>query len=93
MPHQKAAFKALRKSRVLHARHAAVKKRIRDLRKKAIKLSSQKKFDEALKMARDLQKAVDKASRARGFLKKNTAARIKSRLAASLQRAKQAPAK
>lgn len=90
MPKQKAAFKSLRKSKKLQARNAAAKKIIKDLRKKALKRAAEKKFDEAVELLKKLQKAVDKASRAGGFMKQNTASRIKSRLAVHIRKLRSA---
>jgi small subunit ribosomal protein S20 len=79
MPITSSAKKALRASK---------KKRVFNLRKKNAmqatikqykKLVSAKKLDEAKKMIPTLQKAIDKAMK-KGVIKKNNAARKKSRL-------------
>lgn len=80
MPQKKSAYKALRKSGKRQTRNQIAKKKIKDLRKKAEKLLTEKKKDDALKVYVQLQKALDKAAKAGGFMKENAVARYKSRL-------------
>lgn len=80
MPKQKAAFKALRQTKKHTERNRTLRKKIKDLRKKAERALIAKKLDEVKAIYVDLQKAVDKASKTGGFLSRNTAARYKSRL-------------
>ncbi len=84
MPQQKSAAKALRKSLKQYARNSAIRKRIKDLRKKALRAIAAKQRDAALDIYKQFQKTLDKASKASGFIKKNTAARLKSRLMAKI---------
>ena len=80
MPRKKSAFKALRKSEKRFERNHLMRKKIKDLRKKALREIEQKKKDAAMAVYREFQKVVDKASKAGGFMKKNTVARYKARL-------------
>lgn len=80
MPQKKSAAKALRRSRKRFERNRAMKRKIRMLRKGVQKALVIRKIDKALELFRAFQKAVDKASKAGGFMKRNTAARYKSRL-------------
>ena len=86
MPHQKAAFKSLRKSAKQAERNYRIRKRIRDIRKKADRALQRSEIDAARGFYQQLQKAVDKASKVRGFMKQNTAARYKSQLAKKILR-------
>ncbi|MDO8571715.1 MAG: 30S ribosomal protein S20 [bacterium] len=79
MPHQKAAFKDLRQTKKRTAFNATVKKNIAYLRKAALKAVSKKDAKGAMELYTKLSKAVDKAAR-KNILKKNNAARKKSRL-------------
>jgi len=86
MPQKKSAAKALRKSRKLFSRNQSLRKKIKDIRKKAERALLKKQPDVALDLFRQLQKVVDKASKASGFMKQNTVARYKSRLAKKIRR-------
>jgi small subunit ribosomal protein S20 len=78
-----AAAKAIRKSAKNHAFNLKAKGEFKDLIKDARKLIAAKKDKEALKAVQAAAKSLDKASRKR-VIKKNTAARLKSRLMKSL---------
>jgi ribosomal protein S20 len=80
MAKKKAGLKALRKSKRLADHNRSLKTKIKDLRKKAMKQITANKADTAMAAYRELQVAVDKASKHNGFMKKNTAARYKSQL-------------
>ena len=83
MPITKSAKKALRgskKKRVFNIRRKTV---LKDVVKDMQKLVKEGKKDEATKLLPKAQQAIDKAAK-RGVIKKNTAARKKSRLAKSL---------
>ncbi len=75
MPNKQNAKKALRQSR----KHATLNKARKDAFKEAVKKTLKTSGDEAKKMARAAQQALDKAAK-RGVIKKNTAARKLSRL-------------
>ncbi len=79
MPTKNSAFKSLRQSKKRHERNKKIKSDITALVRKvrkAVSLKDQSKSSEWLKQA---VKKIDKASQ-KGILKKNTAARKKSRL-------------
>ncbi len=87
MPHKHAAIKARRQTKERTERNAAVKKTISYLKKQAQKAARAKDIAKAESFTAQLIKAVDKAAQ-RKIIKKNTAARRKSRLIKSLQAAK-----
>lgn len=76
MPNKHSAEKALRQSKKHAILNVARKEKFRGAIKKAAKAVS---LDEAKKLVRDAQQALDKAAKA-GTIKKNTAARKLSRL-------------
>lgn len=80
MSHTSSASKALRQSKKRALRNTKVKHHIKELLKKAKKTIVAEKQEEARNFLKEVQKALDKAAQ-RGILKKNTAARKKSRLA------------
>lgn len=80
MPTTHAAAKAQRKGAKQRARNVAEKAAITKILKQARKALDAKKADDAAKHGRTAIKALDKAV-AHGIMKKNTAARLKSRLA------------
>jgi small subunit ribosomal protein S20 len=85
MPIKKSAVKALRQSQKKTERNQLVKDHISYLRRmarKAIETGDTKKAED---LAKTIIKAVDKATQ-NGVLKKNTTARIKSRLAVRLKK-------
>jgi len=85
MPITKSAKKALRQSLRRRARNLARKKDVRDVRVEIRKLVAAGKTKEAEALLPKAYKAFDKAAK-RGVIKKNTAARLKSRLAKNLSR-------
>lgn len=89
MPITHAAAKAQRKGAKQRARNIAEKEGIAKILKQARKALDAKKADEAAKQGRAAVKALDKAV-AHGILKKNTAARLKSRLAKRINAATKA---
>ncbi|MFA6304593.1 MAG: 30S ribosomal protein S20 [Patescibacteria group bacterium] len=86
MPNKKAAEKYLRKSKKLALKNFRERKNIKDLAKKIAKSIAEKETAKINDLMRQFQKTVDKAVKT-GWLKKNTAGRKKSRLAASITKA------
>lgn len=82
MPIKDNAKKALRQSVKRTARNKVVKDELKSLRVKFRKLVTSKD-EKASEIARELGKKFDKAV-SKGVLKKNTAARLKSRMMAKL---------
>ena len=80
MPIKENAKKALRQSIKRHARNVAVKENIKKLIKVTKKSVAAKKIEDAAVALKNVGKALDKAVQKK-ILKKNTAARLKSRLA------------
>lgn len=78
MPNKKSAKKDLRKSGQRRKANDAVKKRVKDLIKKTSK-EIEAKNTEVKKNFSQVIKAIDKMAR-KGIIKKNTAARKKSKL-------------
>jgi len=83
MAHKPAAIKHLRQTEKRTAANSAVKKSISYLRKQALKAVKAQDVTVAKEFLVKLTKAVDKAAQ-RNVIKKNTAARKKSRLAAAV---------
>lgn len=79
MPITKSAQKALRQNIRRRARNRVYKEKIRKLVKAVQGLVSEKKIEEAKKILPQLYKMLDKAAK-EGVIKKNTAARKKSRM-------------
>lgn len=79
MPITSSAKKALRSSKKKRVFNLRRKNEMQSIVKEYKKLISAKKTDEAKKLIPKLQKTIDKAAK-RGIIKKNTAARKKSRL-------------
>ena len=79
MPITKSAKKALRQNVKRKARNLVYKKKIKDLTKEVRNLVSEKKIEEAKKLLPQIYKILDKAAKV-GVVKKNTAARKKSRI-------------
>lgn len=79
MPIKKAAMKALRQAKKRVARNTNIKNNIKTLIKNARKTIGDKNKDAAAKLVHDAMKSLDKAVQ-KGIVKKNTAARKKSRL-------------
>ncbi|OGZ33339.1 MAG: 30S ribosomal protein S20 [Candidatus Portnoybacteria bacterium RIFCSPLOWO2_12_FULL_39_9] len=83
MPITKSAKKALRQNkrrRIINLRRV---KKMKSLIKQIRGLISSKKKEEALKLLSQVYSAIDKAAK-RGVIKKNTAARKKSRLSKAI---------
>ncbi len=79
MPHKHAAIKHLRQAKKHTEHNIEVKKNIAYLRKQSLKAVTAKDAPKALELYEKLKKAVDKAAQ-RNIIKKNSAARKKSRL-------------
>lgn len=79
MPVKKAAFKDLRQSKVRAQRNKKVKEDLHYLIKKSRKLLEANDLTAAKEWIAKATKALDKAAQ-KGIIKKNTAARKKSRL-------------
>jgi small subunit ribosomal protein S20 len=86
MPITKSAKKALRNSAHKRDFNFAKRDAIKKIVKKVKKLVAEKKPDEARKLIPEMQKIIDKALKT-NVLKKNTAARKKSRIVAMIKRA------
>ncbi|MDA2922050.1 30S ribosomal protein S20 [Patescibacteria group bacterium AH-259-L07] len=78
MPIKKSAAKALRQSKKREARNKVIKENINWLRRQFLKAIASKKKKQAADIYLQLQKVLDRAVQ-KGVLKKNTAARKKSR--------------
>jgi len=85
MPITRSAKKALRQSAKREAANLVYKIKIKDLTKKALLFISQNKPHDLAQLLPSLYKALDKSVKV-GVLKKNTAARRKSRFAKRLNR-------
>lgn len=83
MPITKSAKNALRQNKRRRAENSPHKINLKNLTKKALLLARQSKVDELKGHLTAIYKAVDKAVK-KGILKKNTAARRKSRIAKKL---------
>jgi len=83
MPIIKSAKKALRQSIKRKARNLQQTKKIKNLLKEMKNLISLKKTEEAKKLLPQVYKYLDKAAKT-GLMKKNTAARKKSRTTKSI---------
>ena len=79
MPNTKAAKKYMRVTAKNTSENNAKKREFRSATKKVLELVKEKKLDEAKNAFVAAQKAIDKAAKT-GVIKKNTAARKKSRL-------------
>lgn len=79
MPIKKAAYKAIKKSKVKHLRNVTIKSEIRTLAKKFDRLVSAKKTDEAKKAVEGMISKLNRAA-SKGVIHKNTASRRISRL-------------
>lgn len=79
MPIKKSAVKALRQAKSRAKYNKNIKDNIKWLKRSFLKLVSEKDKKEAETIYLKLQKCLDKAA-GRGVIKKNTAARTKSRL-------------
>jgi len=79
MPIIKSAKKALRQSLRRRARNLQKMRKLKNLLKEAKNLVSQKRVEEAKKLLPQVFKILDKSAKT-GLIKKNTAARKKSRI-------------
>ncbi len=86
MPITKSAIKALRASKKKRVFNLRRKDAMKDAVKEVKKLASAKKPADAEKLLSSAYKAIDKAAK-RGVIKKNTAARKKSRLVKMIRKA------
>lgn len=86
MPIKKAAMKALRQAKKRTLRNAKVKEGIAFLRRSVRKALESNSVKDAQETAKALVKKIDKAVQ-NNVLKKNTAARLKSRLAKKINAA------
>ncbi|MDO8558491.1 MAG: 30S ribosomal protein S20 [bacterium] len=84
MPITSSAKKALRQSGKRHIRNVKQKNALKALVKAYRKAVVAGKKDEAAKLLPGVYRALDKAAKRRKILKKNTASRLKSRLAKTL---------
>ena len=82
---KKSAKKALRQNAKRRARNLVYKKKMKDLIKKARSLVLEKKIEEAKKLLPQIYKVLDKSAKV-GVIKKNTAARKKSRITKSVNK-------
>ena len=87
MPQTKSAKKALRQNKKRRLLNLRYKIKMKRLIKEARSLIKEGKASKALEMLPQVYKAIDKAAK-RGVIKKNTAARKKSRLARALNKIK-----
>jgi len=87
MPITKSAKKALRQSLRKRARNLFYKKKIKALFKEVRSLVSEKKVKEAKKLLPQIYKILDKAAKT-GLIKKNAAARKKSRISKAIFKAR-----
>lgn len=86
MPNLSNAKKALAQSKVRAARNANVKGHIDSMRRAFRKLLASGNIEEAQKLVRELDQAMDK-SVTKNVVKANTAARVKSRTMIALNKA------
>jgi small subunit ribosomal protein S20 len=80
----KSAKKALRQNQTRQKRNLIYKRKIKNLVKEARVLILNKNIEEAKKILPQIYKTLDKAAK-KGLIKKNKAARLKSRLTKSLK--------
>ncbi len=92
MPNLRNAKKAMKQSEVRRVRNANVKGHIDTMRRSFRKLLEAGKIEDAQKLVRELDQAMDKAVTKHVF-KANTAARVKSRAMLALNKAAAAPKK
>jgi small subunit ribosomal protein S20 len=85
MPITRSAKKALRQSLKKRAHNLFYKNKIKALLKKVKSLVLEKKIEEAKKLLPQIYKILDKAAKEK-VIKKNTAARKKSRIAKAILR-------
>ena len=85
MPIKRAAKKSLRQIKKRTIRNLRRKRTVKDLIKSTIKAAEKGELDKVKDSLRKTQQAIDKAAKV-GVIKKNTANRKKSRLAARLKK-------
>ncbi len=85
MPSSKSGKKTLRQELKRREYNRKKKSEIKNLKKQIVSLSKEEKTKEAIILLPKYYKAVDKAVKV-GIIKKNTAARKKSRITKSLQK-------
>lgn len=85
MPVTQSAKKALRQNVKRRARNLVYKNKIKSLMKKARALVGEKKMKEANELMPQIYQALDKAAKV-GVIKKNAAARTKSRITKLINR-------
>lgn len=90
MPITKSAKKALRQNVKRKTRNLVYRKKMKDLIKKVRSLVLEKKIEEAKKLLPKVYKILDKSAKV-GVIKKNTAARKKSRLTKFITRESKSP--
>jgi len=88
MPITSSAKKALRQNKKRKVHNLTYRKRIKTLMKKGLALAKEGKHDELKNISPSIYKALDKAAKV-GVIKKNTAARRKSRIARGMVAPKQ----
>ncbi len=93
MPNKKSAMKELRKTEKRTARNRQIKRRLKDLLKKANVLIENSSKEEALKIYDKIQKLVDKASKNTKPFTKGMADRVKSRVAKKINQITGTPKK
>lgn len=79
MPHERTAYKELRKAKLRHFKNVSTKTELKTLVKNFEKLIENKKADEAKKALSEIISKIDKAA-SKGILKSNTASRKIARL-------------
>lgn len=86
MPIKHAAFKALRQSTKHRERNLAIKLNLKKVVKSVRKAVAAKDTTKAKELLVTAIKTIDRAAQ-KGIIKKNTAARLKSRLSAAVKKA------
>lgn len=79
MPNKPAAIKALRQAKKSTLKHLKMKEKLNNLKQKIKKALQNKNKEILASLAKEWQKACDKAAKANA-IKKNTANRLKSRI-------------
>jgi len=87
MPITRTAKKSIKQSTTRKKRNVKKKNKIKSLTKEIVSFASQNKTKEAEELLPQIYKAIDKAVKV-GIIKKNTAARKKSRVTALINRSK-----
>jgi len=87
MPITRTAKKSIKQSTTRKKRNVKKKNKIKSFTKEIVSFVSQNKTKEAEKLLPQIYKAIDKAAKV-GIIKKNTAARKKSRVTALINRSK-----